>query len=687
MLFAIVLLVPATLVWVRSRSRNPALPIVLFAVAICGDHLVAMNAAIINYDPNVVLRHEGLIGDSELVRIIGVIAASILALTCMARMLGRKNHGRREAQRQQLQQLADVAVEGLIVCAGTRIVWINRSLESLVAGQRADYVGRALESLLALPPLPHDHEVDATLRIGDDERSSVPVRVISRPIAMLGRPHVVFAVRDQRERLRTEAEMERLANSDTLTGLPNRTRFNAVLTQMLAAKRDGTNGFALLSLDLDRFKTVNDSCGHAAGDAVLVQVSRRLVALVRAGDLVARIGGDEFSIVAATSGDRTAIGALAERVIAVLSRPFVVDGRTHQIGVSVGIAFAGSDGADPEALTRSADLALYRAKAEGRGICRLFEDGMRRRMQERHGLESDLRRAIERNEFVLHYQPQVDAATGAFTGAEALIRWVHPERGLVSPADFIPIAEETDLISRIGAWVLRTACREAARWPDRFVLAVNLSPLQFRDPTLMSTVASALSWSGLPGGRLELEITESVLIEDVGQVRVVLDALKRLGIRLSLDDFGTGYSSLGQLHRLPFDRIKIDHSFIRRLPDDAGSAAIVRAVVALGKGFGMQTTAEGVEDPAQLRFVTEAGCDNIQGFLFSRPVVAEALPAVFHGVGQDGPSACAAVPVVQPMTAAHAWTASARSAATAAAVIVVDPGRSLSDRRRSRGLA
>ncbi len=635
-LIGIALPVLATVAWVRSRAHNPVLPIGLFAFAVCGDHLVAMNAASISYDPNVVVRLDSLIGDADLLSIVGFIATSIVALTWTARTLSRKSRLRREAEKRQLQQLADVAVEGLIICNGSRIVWINRSLESMLSGERASYVGRSLESLLAFSPsvpLSHDHEIDAALRTrDDDDRATVPVRVITRPIVMLNRPHVVFAVRDQRERLRAEAEMERLANTDALTRLPNRARFNAVLDRMFATQRVESSAFALLSLDLDRFKSVNDTSGHAAGDAVLVEVARRLVGLVRQGDLVARLGGDEFSIVALAGSDATTIVALADRMIEAVSLPFVVDGRSHRIGVSVGIAFAGSDGGDPEALTRCADLALYRAKSEGRGIYRLFEDGMRVRMQERHGLEQDLLRAVERNEFLLYFQPQVDAATGAFTGAEALIRWMHPERGLVSPEQFIAVAEETNLISRIGAWVLRTACVEAARWPAHLVVSVNLSPLQLRDATLAATVAAALAWSGLPGRRLDIEITESMLIEDGIHVRTVLEALKRLGVRLSLDDFGTGYSSLGQLHRFPFDQIKIDHSFVRRLPDDPGSAAIVRAVVALARGLGLRTTAEGVEDAAQLRFVTEAGCDQIQGFLFSRPVAPEALPTGFRGV-------------------------------------------------------
>ena len=361
-----------------------------------------------------------------------------------------------------------------------------------------------------------------------------------------------------------------------------------------------------------------------------MQVAARLTALVREDDLVARLGGDEFAILAATGRDAAGISALAERAIDALSKPFPIEGVVHQIGVSIGIAYAMLDGADPESLTRSADLALYRAKAEGRGIYREFEVAMQTRMQERYRLEQSLREAIAKDQLLLHFQPQVDARTGAFCGAEALIRWMHPTRGLVPPLEFISIAEETNLILPIGEWVLRKACAEAARWPDTMTIAVNLSPIQFRDPVLVDTVALALELAGLPGRRLELEITENVLIEDTAHVKTVLDDLKSLDIRLSLDDFGTGYSSLGQLHRFPFDKIKVDRSFVRGLPDDAGSVAIVRAIVALGAGLGMQTTAEGVEDEPQRAFVTDAGCDQIQGFFFGRPVPADALPAAFH---------------------------------------------------------
>ena len=537
--------VVATIIWVRSRSRNPIGPIVLFALGICVDHLVAMNAATIFYDPAVVLQ-SALIDNKGLAWILGVIAVLIVMLTLVAKTLSRKNKQRRDAERAQLHELADIAVEGLIICHGSKIVWLNRSLETMLGGTRSGYIGLALDSVVQLAPLAelvHDREIDASLRVVGTATGEVPVRIILRPILMLGRPHVVVAVRDQRERLRTEEEMERLANTDALTELPNRARFNVVLRRMLDARVSAPNGFALLALDLDHFKAVNDRCGHGAGDAVLAEVGRRLVSIVRQGDLVARLGGDEFSIIARTDGDAATLGSFAGRVIAEIARPFSFEGRMHQVGVSIGIAFAGSG--DFEALARNADLALYRAKSEGRNTYRFFEEDMRLRMQERHRVELDLRAAVDRAEFVLYYQPQIDALTGAYIGAEALMRWVHPQRGVVSPSEFIHVLEETSLISRAGAWALREACMEAARWPETFVVSVNVSPLQFRDPGLAKVVEMALSLSGLPGHRLELEITESILIDDLSDVRVLVGQLKLLGVKLSIDDFGTGYSLAG----------------------------------------------------------------------------------------------------------------------------------------------
>ncbi len=619
--------------WRAPRVWTPALFLV---VAVCGEHFVAMAALSIASDPTDVLP-VGLMEGRELSPIVASIAAFAVCLTLGAHRLHLKATRRMSAERRRFQEFADFAVEGLIICDGGRIVWANRSIEGMTGQPQSAFTGATLSALFprsAIDRFSPDREVETV--IGRDD-ALTPVRVITKAIVLEDRPHVVVAVRDQRERLRAEAEMRRLADSDPLTGLANRARFNAALEQVLGSRRVDGRHVALLSLDLDRFKQVNDAHGHAAGDALLVRVAGRLNAIVRDGTVVARIGGDEFSIVASDLVGVDGIRALADRIVDVLSRPFVIDGLVHEIGASVGVALAPSDGDTATVLIRNADLALYRAKDDGRGVYRLFEAGMDARMQARRGLELALRRALARHEFVLHYQPQVDATTGAVIGAEALIRWHDPERGLVPPVEFIPIAEETNLIAGIGEWVLHTACAEAARWPAHLYVAVNLSPVQFRDPRLFSIVESALQESGLPGDRLELEITETALIEDEGAVRKLLLDFKALGVRISLDDFGTGYSSLGHLRRLPLDKIKIDRSFTSRLPDDRDSAAIVRAVVSLGQNLGITTTAEGVETEAQRAFVANEGCDQIQGYFFSRPLAADALPASFRMSARPDP--------------------------------------------------
>ena len=611
-------------------------PAALLLVAVCGDHFVAMSAATIAFDPSVTLP-AGLITGTQLAPIVAGIAAAVVCMVLAAHRLRLQAVQQRFAERKRFQDFADFAVEGLLICDGDRVVWASPSLEAMTGANRGDYVGRSLDGLFApavVAQFTHDREVDAVLGAGDD---AAPVRVIRKAIVLEARPHTVIAVRDQRERLRAEAEMRRLADCDPLTGLANRQRFNDMLEQMIASRRVDGREFALLSLDLDRFKYVNDAHGHAAGDALLMRVAGRLAAVVRDGTMVARIGGDEFSILAKDYGEEQGIRALADRVVEVLSRPFLIDGQVHEIGASVGVALAPGDGDTPSALVRNADLALYRAKEDGRGVYRMFESGMNARMQARRSLELALRRAAARQEFLLHYQPQVDATSGEFVGAEALIRWMEPGRGMVPPFEFIQVAEETNLIIGIGEWVLHTACAEAATWPAHLTIAVNLSPVQFRDPRLFSIVVAALEESGLAPHRLELEITESALIEDEEAVLVLLQGFKQLGVKISLDDFGTGYSSLGHLSRFPFDKIKIDRSFVSRAPDDRDSAAIVRAIVSLGASLGMATTAEGVETERQRTLVADAGCDQIQGYWYGRPMAAAQLPAAFKPVIDERP--------------------------------------------------
>jgi diguanylate cyclase (GGDEF)-like protein len=423
---------------------------------------------------------------------------------------------------------------------------------------------------------------------------------------------------DITERRRAEVQIALLAHYDALTGLCNRSRFQEELQQVEMRVKRG-ECFAVFCLDLDRFKEVNDSLGHPVGDLLLKAVASRLRDSVRECDLVARLGGDEFAILQIGACQPTEATALASRLIESISVPYELMSHQVAVGVSVGIALAPDDGLDPHALLRSADMALYRAKADGRNVYRFFEAEMDARMQARRGLEIDLRKAIATGEFELLYQPIVDLQTHRISGFEALLRWQSPSRGLLVPADFIPLAEETGLIVPLGNWVLRQACMDAVEWPRDVTVAVNLSPAQFRNKQLILTVMSALAASGLSASRLALEITETVLLQDAETTLSVLQKLREIGVRIAMDDFGTGYSSLSYLRKFPFDKIKIDHSFIRDMTDHDDSLAIVRAVVAMSSSLCIGTTAEGVETYQQLERLKSEGCTEAQGYLFSPP--------------------------------------------------------------------
>jgi diguanylate cyclase (GGDEF)-like protein len=448
------------------------------------------------------------------------------------------------------------------------------------------------------------------------------------------------------ERARAEALVTHMAHHDALTLFPNRVRFRESLQQDLVRARP-EQPIAVLCLDLDDFKAVNDTLGHPIGDALLKSVAQRLAGCLHETDTVARLGGDEFAIVQVTGAQPVAATILAQHLIETMAEPFEVERHSVVIGTSIGIALAPNDGSDPDELLKNADMALYRAKAEGRGTYRFFEAKMDADMQARRLLEVDLRGALARNEFEVHYQALVDLNSAKLNGFEALLRWHHPQRGLVSPAQFIPLAEEIGIIAPIGAWVLRQACTDAAGWPGELTVAVNLSPVQFKSKTLSLDVVAALGASGLPARRLELEITEAVMLQDTETTLATLNELKALGARISMDDFGTGYSSLSYLRKFPFDKIKIDQSFIRDLASRPESLAIVRAVAGLGSTLGIATTAEGVETMEQLRAVRAEGCTQVQGFLLGRPKPASLIPAMLgafadvHEATHDPESAAA----------------------------------------------
>jgi diguanylate cyclase (GGDEF)-like protein len=438
---------------------------------------------------------------------------------------------------------------------------------------------------------------------------------------------------DVTEARRAAERLAYLAEHDTLTGLPNRTAFGRRLAAA-AGEASETCGFAVLTIDLDRFKEVNDTLGHPFGDRILKEASARLRAAIGEEHLVTRLGGDEFAIIQQGVTDARAAGELAERIIDTIDRPFQFDGHTVVIGASIGISLAPRDGTSGEELLKLSDVALYRAKEESRGAYRFFEAGMDARMQERRSLEADLRVGIQEGQFEVYYQPLLDLTTGAITCFEGLVRWHHPSRGLMLPAEFIPIAEESSLIIPIGEWVLRQACRDAATWPEGIKVAVNLSPAQFKRGDLIAVTVSALTTAGLDPERLELEITESVLLHDEAWVRTLLERLAGLGVCIAMDDFGTGYSSLSYLRSFPFSKIKIDRSFVEGVAGHSDSLAIIQATIQLSRKLGMETTAEGVETIEQLDILAAEGCTHAQGFHISRPVPAGAIGALLeeHGM-------------------------------------------------------
>ena len=460
-------------------------------------------------------------------------------------------------------------------------------------------------------------------------------RVISLVHQPIGNGGWLTTYEDITERRLSEAKITHMARHDALTNLPNRLLFREQMEQALSTMRRDEQ-LAVLCLDLDHFKNVNDTLGHPIGDELLKAVAERVRGSLRETDTVARLGGDEFAIlqVGSTHQPADATG-LAGRLIDLLGQPCNLNGHQVVVGVSIGVALAPHDGSDPDQLLKSADMALYRAKAEGRSTYRFFESEMDARAQARRVLELDMRAALKVGEFELYYQPIIDLRSDEINAFEALVRWHHPVRGMVAPLDFIPLAEETGLIVPLGEWVLRNACAEAAKWSKKVRVTVNLSPVQFKNRHLLDVVVSAVTASGLAPDRLELEITESVLLNDSEQTLATLHSLRQFGVRISMDDFGTGYSSLSYLRSFPFDKIKIDRSFITDLSSRDDCMAIVRAVTGLGTSLGIATTAEGVETKEQLALLRLEGCTEVQGYLFSAPRPAaevEKLLAAHSGV-------------------------------------------------------
>jgi len=508
-----------------------------------------------------------------------------------------------------------------------RFIAANQAAIAHYGYARADLIGAPISRI-------HDGEEAGHLEFTSQEEQAgrtwkhvkasgetIDVTVFARRLNYHDTDAVMMAAVDITERKRAEARIAFMAHHDALTALPNRLMLRERMEDMLARIARHGGRMAVLCLDLDNFKTVNDTLGHPIGDMLLKAVAGRLAVQLRDDDLVARLGGDEFAVLQADVCDTADVTSLAARLLATIAEPYDLDGHEISIGASIGVAFVPDDGLDADRLLKNADIALYRAKGDGRGMYRFFEPEMDARIQARRLLELDLRTAVNAGALTVDYQPLVSLQSGEATGFEALVRWHHAERGFVPPSEFIPIAEETGLIAQIGAFVLEKACADAAAWPLPLKVAVNLSPRQFKAGNLLPVVIGALERSGLPATRLELEITEALLLDKSDVVLATLHALRAHGVHISMDDFGTGYSSLSYLRSFPFDKIKIDRSFVADMGANADSQAIVKAIVSLGNSLGITITAEGIENESDLARLKAEGCNEGQGYLF-----AEAKP-------------------------------------------------------------
>jgi diguanylate cyclase (GGDEF)-like protein len=574
--------------------------------------------------------------------LVGIAVACALAIAFIPISVGRlllkqqQLFDRRLAvDRQQLSTALNNIPQGLVLYnASARVTVCNRRyIEMFGLSPDVAKPGCTMQELIAhrKETGSFDDDVDAfcTSIIGSMALGKVThqiteaadgraIQIINQPLEAGG---WVATIEDVTERERSDAQIAHLAHYDALTDLPNRVLFREQLEQALRTVQPGEQ-LAVLYIDIDEFKSVNDALGHSIGDELLKAVAGRLRGCLRASDVAARLGGDEFAIIQ-TAVERTSDTIhLVERIYRAIREPFECAGHLITTDASIGIALALQDGADLDQLLKNADMAMYGAKADGRRTYRFFEPDMDARARARRMLELELRQAIKDGEFEVYYQPLLTLQDNKISGCEALLRWRHPGRGFVSPAEFIPIAEETGLINQLGDWVLNMACREAAGWPDHIGIAVNVSPVQFKSRTLALNVAAALAASGLAPSRLELEITEAVLIRDDEAALAVLHQLRALGVRIALDDFGTGYSSLGYLQRFPFDKIKIDRCFVKDIGSPAGSSSIVQAVVNIATASHMTTTAEGVETQQQMELLRELGCTEMQGYLFSPAIPA-----------------------------------------------------------------
>ncbi len=652
--------------WLSSTARETwqrGAAAVVMGAAICGMHYSAMASAVFQLDP--LARVAPGLPSGPMVLAVALTTFTLISCALIfvavdrrllasakreAEVLRRSNGQLAQANaelalsRQQFTAVLNNMTQGVCFFDGAQRLLISNRRYAEIYNLPSEVIrgGQSLQDIVdyryaagSTPEMsPADYLVWRTQIAATNQTSNTIVTLKNRQVVAISHQPMpdggwVATHEDITERQQAEASIVFMARHDALTRLPNRMLFHERLEHAMDMVGRGV-GCAILGLDLDRFKLVNDTLGHPVGDGLLKAVADRLQACIREVDTLARLGGDEFAIIQVGVERPEDAGLLANRIIMAFLDPFDIEGHQIVAGTSVGVAIAPVDGTSSDTLLKNADIALYLAKNEGRGTVRFFEPEMDARIQLRRTLELDLRNALLRNEFELYYQPLVNLDAGTVTGFEALLRWHHPVRGVVSPMEFIPVAEETGMIVAIGEWVLRTACSEAENWPTTISLAVNLSPIQFKKGNLVATVQAALDASGLNPERLELEITESVLLQHTVATLAALRQLRGMGIGVVLDDFGTGYSSLSYLRSFPFDKIKIDQSFVRDLVKDKEAMSIVRAITGLGQSLGIKTTAEGVETVEQLDKLREEGCTEVQGYFFSRPKPASELSSLLE---------------------------------------------------------
>jgi diguanylate cyclase (GGDEF)-like protein len=612
---------------VEGRNVQIIAPVFL-AAGISIMHFVGMAA--INITPSTTIPiPPKMIDQATLGYFVAAMALLLVGTGVATTLIAR---GARKDAQTQLKNIADASVEGLILTDGTAILDFNESVRQLVGAERAAKLrNTAIWDILDFSGDRSQTRFEAQIL---SDAGPVPVEVIVRKTESDGAVRSIFAVRDLRERRAAEQRILYLAHFDTLTGLPNRASFQDRLENDIAAMRARDGELALMIIDLDRFKEINDIYGHAAGDELLKTTAARVTALLSHSEFAARLGGDEFVIVQSGRDQPDSAQRLADKLLAVFAKPVAINGQPFHIGLTIGIATFPRDGEDSRSLLANADLALYRAKEDGRARACFFTPDMDESVRERRVLGQQLKQALENDELEIHYQAQASVQSGEIIGFEALARWNHPTRGYIAPSQFIAIAEETDLILMLGEWVLRRVCEEAANWTQPYTVAVNLSPIQFKLPNLPERVHQILLETGMPARRLELEITESALIEDLQRTLDMLLRIKALGVAIAMDDFGTGYSSLSTLQAFPFDKLKIDKSFVDKIGSRQQATVIVTAVLGLGKSLDIPVLAEGVETEGQLSFLNQEACAQAQGYLFGRPVP---LDKIRHIVFAEGP--------------------------------------------------